>query len=251
MMRMSTLRQSIKAKLQNSESLSFWAALLHSKVLGFLALRYRLFFIGRCHIAMTAKITGWSSCCFGGNCVVGARTWINVNHRQSGVYSVYIGENTFVGQDNFLTVGEVIRFGPYCLTGSHCSFIGSTHLINDPFLPYASSGTSGGDSILIGANCFLGYGVTVLGNVRIGHGSIVGAQSVVMHDIPPFSLAVGNPAKVIKHFDFLKNEWIPGARVNDGAVDIPSEDEYVILLSKRCKSLLQPVSAASSWLSDI
>lgn len=44
----------------------------------------------------------------------------------------------------------------------------------------------------------LGCGVCVLGNVRIGHDSVVGANAVVLKNIPPHSVAVGIPAKVIK-----------------------------------------------------
>ena len=50
--------------------------------------------------------------------------------------------------------------------------------------------------IEIGADCWLGGGVTVCPGVRIGDRSIIGAGSVVVHDIPSDSLAVGNPAVV-------------------------------------------------------
>jgi tetrahydrodipicolinate N-succinyltransferase len=118
-------------------------------------------------------------------------------------------------------------------------------------LPYATTGTSDEDSILIGANCFFGYGSMVLGNVSIGHGSIVGAKSVVRHDIPPFSLAAGNPAKVLKYFDFSIKKWVTGTRPTEKIFEIPSEEEYIQQLSCRRKFPLQPISAASAWLSDI
>ena len=44
----------------------------------------------------------------------------------------------------------------------------------------------------------IGAGVCLLGKIRIGHDSIIGANAVVIKDIPPFSVAVGNPAHVIK-----------------------------------------------------
>ena len=53
-------------------------------------------------------------------------------------------------------------------------------------------------SIYIGKNVWIGEKVTVLPGVHIGEGSIIGANSVVTHDIPPYSIAVGIPAKVIK-----------------------------------------------------
>ncbi|NLR93836.1 CatB-related O-acetyltransferase [Flammeovirga sp. SR4] len=54
------------------------------------------------------------------------------------------------------------------------------------------------DDIVIGNDVWLGKSVTVLPGVKIGNGAIVGSHAVVAKDIPPYSIAVGNPAKVIK-----------------------------------------------------
>lgn len=50
----------------------------------------------------------------------------------------------------------------------------------------------------IGSNVWLGFGVCILPGVRIGEGSIVGAQAVVIDDVPPFTIVGGNPAKFIR-----------------------------------------------------
>lgn len=55
-----------------------------------------------------------------------------------------------------------------------------------------------GKPIEIGADCWLAANVTVIGGVRIGEGCIIGAGSVVTKDIPPYSLAAGNPCRVIR-----------------------------------------------------
>ena len=55
---------------------------------------------------------------------------------------------------------------------------------------------------------WIGNNVIILPNVTIGEKSIVGAGSVVTKSIPAYSVAVGNPAHVIKHFDFETNIWI-------------------------------------------
>lgn len=57
-------------------------------------------------------------------------------------------------------------------------------------------------------NVWIGEGVCVLPGVTIGKGSIIGAMSLVSKNIPPNCIAVGVPARVIKSFDFQKNEWI-------------------------------------------
>ena len=51
----------------------------------------------------------------------------------------------------------------------------------------------------------LGCGVAVLGNVTVGHDSVIGANAVVLKDVPPWSVAVGVPAKVIKNIEPSNN----------------------------------------------
>jgi lipopolysaccharide O-acetyltransferase len=62
-------------------------------------------------------------------------------------------------------------------------------------------------SVVIENNVWLGEFVSVLPGVTIGEGSIIGSNSVVTKSIPPNSIAVGIPAKVIKEFDFEIKRW--------------------------------------------
>lgn len=61
--------------------------------------------------------------------------------------------------------------------------------------------------VVIEDNVWLGESVSVLSGVRIGKGSIIGAQSLVSKDIPAYSIAVGVPAKVIKTYNFDTKKW--------------------------------------------
>lgn len=55
--------------------------------------------------------------------------------------------------------------------------------------------------VRIGRNVWIGFGVCVLPGVTIGEGSIVGARSVVVDDVPPYSVIAGNPARLIRTLD--------------------------------------------------
>ena len=61
--------------------------------------------------------------------------------------------------------------------------------------------------VKIKKNVWLGEFVSVLSGVTIGEGSIIGAMSVVNKDIPPFTIAVGCPAKVIKKYNHSTKKW--------------------------------------------
>lgn len=63
-------------------------------------------------------------------------------------------------------------------------------------------------SVVIGKDCKINNNVVILPGVHIGQHVTIGANSVVTHDIPDFSVAVGNPARVIKRFDMVSKQWL-------------------------------------------
>jgi len=63
------------------------------------------------------------------------------------------------------------------------------------------------EKVTIGDNVWLGEFVSILPGVEIGAGSIIGAMSVVTHNIPPNSIAVGIPAEVIKKYNSKTESW--------------------------------------------
>lgn len=103
-----------------------------------------------------------------------------------------------------------LTIGSYCSLGEGVTFVlGGGHPTNEvttfPFrikfnLPGAGSDShpkSRGD-IVVGSDVWIGAGATVLSGVVIGDGAVIGAGSVVSRDVPPFSIAVGNPAREVR-----------------------------------------------------
>ena len=94
--------------------------------------------------------------------------------------------------------GAKVRFGDNVLIGPGCYFHTAGHPI-DPvqrkqWLVYTKP-------ITVGNNVWFGAGVHVLPGVTIGEGAVIGAGAVVTEDIPPRSLAVGAPARVIRRLE--------------------------------------------------
>lgn len=215
---------------------------------GFFGYFYRYKFLFRCSIASSARFIGWKNIKLGNNVVICSDSWLNVNYREKGLVAIDIGDNSFIGERNFFSVGKKIELSPYCLTTSNCSFIGASHVTSNVNKAYLTTGVTNDASIIIGANCFFGFDSSVIGNVTIGHGSIIGAKSVVLSDVPPFSIVVGNPAKVIKRFDFSSNEWVTSS-IDEKK--IPDEQEYLNRLKASSGSILMPYILASKHFSSL
>jgi len=91
----------------------------------------------------------------------------------------------------------VIQIGTSVIIGPNTVIRASNHNYSLRDKPISTQGHSGG-AIIIEDDVWLGANVVVLPGVTIGTGSIIGAGAVVNKDIPPFSLAAGVPAKVIR-----------------------------------------------------
>ena len=109
---------------------------------------------------------------------------------------VTIGEGCFIQQCcTFFGRGQ-ISIGNGVFIGPKCNLITINHDAN----PENRSATYG-RPIVIEDKVWIGINSTVLPGVRIGYGAIVGAQSVVTHDVPPMTVVAGNPARIIKKIE--------------------------------------------------
>ena len=107
--------------------------------------------------------------------------------------SIVIGDDVLIASRVFIT------------DLNHGSYSGEEHSHPDSISRERTLHTK---PVVIESNVWLGEGVVVLPGVKIGKASIIGANSVVSRDIPANSIAVGNPARVIKKFDFQSDQWV-------------------------------------------
>nr|WP_281378906.1 acyltransferase [Paenibacillus phyllosphaerae] len=85
----------------------------------------------------------------------------------------------------------------------------SQHEFSNSLIPPAYQGAEAVDHILtIQRGAWIGHAATVLGNITIGYGSVVGANSVVTFDIPSHCVVAGNPASVLKLYDYSESKWV-------------------------------------------
>lgn len=109
---------------------------------------------------------------------------------------VTIGEDCFIQQcctffgRGGITIGNGVFIGP------KVNLITINHDVNS-----ANRSATYGRRIVIEDKVWIGINSTILPGVRIGHGAIIGAQSVVTHDVPPMTIVAGNPARIIKKIE--------------------------------------------------
>ncbi|AFY99676.1 acyltransferase [Calothrix sp. PCC 6303] len=111
--------------------------------------------------------------------------------------SIHIDNNTFIGNNVCIAGPGNLVIGKNCLIAANCGIFANNHIFSDPTIAIAAQGVTR-VGITIEDDCWLGHAVTVLDGVTIGKGSVIGAGSVVTKNIPPYSVAIGVPAKVIK-----------------------------------------------------
>ncbi len=110
---------------------------------------------------------------------------------------IIIKERTYVGTGTTLFGHKGLEIGEFCLLAQNITITPYSHIFNNPDTIIMNQGGNS-RKVIIGRDSYLGMNVCVLYSADIGEGSVVGSGAVVVKPLPPYSVAVGNPAKVIK-----------------------------------------------------
>lgn len=128
-----------------------------------------------------------------GVCVqIGKNVQFNDYVHVASVRSVVIGDNVLIASKVFIT------------DHNHGSYGAKNP--SSPMVPPIERELSSAP-VRIEDNVWIGEFVSVLPGVTIGIGSIIGTMSVVTKDIPPYSIAIGSPARVVKQYNFDRKIW--------------------------------------------
>ena len=123
----------------------------------------------------------------------------------NGVGDVFIGNNTLIGMGNVI-IGPV-NIGNNVIFAQHIVASGLNHEYRDITTPIKDQKTITA-TITVEDDCWIAANAVLTAGVTIGKHSVVAGGAVVTKSIPPYSVAAGNPAKVIKRFDEASGEWV-------------------------------------------
>jgi len=184
----------------------------------------RRFLVGAWRIGRTSIFWGWRFYSLGSRSVLGRSLQVN-NPRAVAIGSRVTITSQFILADLCPSVNEVpkiiigdgciilyrfqcnaaqsVRIGKNVLIASNVLITDSDHVIEPGGVPVTKNRKFVTQPVRVEDNCWLGQNAVILKGVTIGHDSIVGANSVVTHDVPPCSVVAGNPARVIKRLKGL------------------------------------------------
>ena len=115
---------------------------------------------------------------------------------------IRIGGGTFLNLGVQVAAVELVEIGEHCMFANGCFVTDGNHRFDDPDKPVTWQGFTSKGPTRIGDNVWCGANVVVTSGVTIGERSVIGANSVVTTDIPPYSIAAGAPAKVLRQVTY-------------------------------------------------
>lgn len=122
----------------------------------------------------------------------------------NGVGDVFIGDHTLIGMGNVI-IGPV-NIGHHVIFAQNVVVSGLNHAYEDISMPVAQQKILT-KPVTIENDCWIAANVVITAGVTIGNHCVIGAGSVVTKNIPPYSVAAGNPAKIIKQYNFTNQSW--------------------------------------------
>ena len=123
------------------------------------------------------------------------RVYLDTERVNTGYINV--GKNVYIGTGTTLFGHMGLEIGDDCLLAQNIQLTPYSHIFDDPnSIIYSQGGHC--KKVTIGRDVYIGMRAAIMYSGDIGEGSVIGAGSVVVKPIPPYSVAVGCPAKVIK-----------------------------------------------------
>lgn len=147
---------------------------------------------------------------FGDHCVVNQRTAFCPLHSHMGTdypSKIVVGNNVNFGAYNRIASAYSVTIEDDVLLAAFVHITDHSHGYEDVTLPICKQPIVHKGPVVIGKGSWLAFGCHVLSGVTIGEHCVVAANSVVTKDVPPFSVVAGNPARVIKRYNFETKQW--------------------------------------------
>ena len=133
---------------------------------------------------------------FGEHTLLEPGVWLTL----PGAARVRIGAGTFLNLGVMVAAQELVEIGDHCMFANGCFVTDANHRFDDLTLPVTWQGFTSKGPTHVGDNVWCGANVVITSGVTVGRRCVIGANSVVTEDLPPFSIAAGAPARILRRF---------------------------------------------------
>lgn len=115
--------------------------------------------------------------------------------------NVHFGKMTRIGCANKIVIGNNVLFAP------HVHISDRDHIYEDIHVPIYKQKTYSKGPVFIGDETWIGFNSQIMSGVSIGKHCVIASGSIVVKDVPDYSIVGGNPARILKQYNFVTNKW--------------------------------------------
>lgn len=164
------------------------------------------------YINISARVTFNNPQCIhiGSHVDIGADTFFGPVINYAGIdYNprIIIGDGTWIGKHASIASIDCVEIGKNVLFAGYVHITDHSHGYEDISLPIKPQPLVSKGPVIIEDDCWLGFSCEILSGVHIGKHSVVAARAVVTKHVPPYSIVAGNPARIVKQYNFDTHKW--------------------------------------------
>lgn len=149
----------------------------------------------------------------GDSVIIRSNAWLNVLAEAKGDANIFIGNNTCINAQCTISARNYIHVDRDVMISSCALIMDHNHAYEDVHAPIREQGSTLGGTIRIEQGCWIGYGAAIVcnqGELVVGKNSVISANALVTRSCPPYSVMVGNPARLVRQYDLANGIWVGG-----------------------------------------
>jgi acetyltransferase-like isoleucine patch superfamily enzyme len=134
----------------------------------------------------------------GANTLLEPGVWLTA----PGDARIRIGAGSFLNLGVMVAAMNLVEIGDHCMFANGCFISDGSHRFEDPDMPVPWQGFTTKGPTRVGDNVWCGANVVITTGVTVGERCVIGANSVVTQSLPPYSIAAGAPAQVLRTIEY-------------------------------------------------
>ncbi len=148
--------------------------------------------------------------------IIRNNAWLNtvvLSEADNGI-KIVIDDHCVINAQAVISAKNNIHLERDVMVSACALIMDHNHTYEDISKPIQAQGSTPGGTIRIEQGCWIGHGAAIVcgqGELVIGRNSVVAANALVTRSFPPYSVIVGNPARLARKFDTAKGTWIGGS----------------------------------------